>query len=326
MPFGLGEFEDFPTLRNSVCGGCNNLIGALERHLCRGASPESFYRRIVGVKGRKGHKPHNPFTEGVGGYDPISVHIPDPESGDSILWEFLGPGEVRQVPQVVLRGDGGSCSIRISVDTGPDELTRSIEATGFCTDQIAYALASYDEQGWVARLLKGVGKAVKFPEKQRPPFRISDWVKVDYQVGPEYFRAVAKIALHYWLTAVPEVRGDEAELEPIRSYILRDGPVESFVRQRKSRILAQVPPYYVHVLAVKWEPSHVLAHLQFFLGQDNPNPIAFRVKLADRLPRSVSPSGSVGHVFTYFPQGPRGRYSGEAISLTTPTNSWRDLA
>lgn len=316
IPFCLGEFEGFSTLADRVCGPCNNTIGHLERHFCRGASPESFFRRILGIKGRKSHKPHNPFTDGIGGLEPIDVQIRDPDTRDSLLWEFLGPGEVRQVPQIVLRGENGTHSIRISATMKPEELRRRIEDAGYAVDKIdAYAVVSPDERPWVTSLLKGIGKTMEFPDEQRPPLRFSDWVKVDLQVGPKYFRAVAKIGFHYCLSVLHQLRGDEAEFQPLRAFIVEGGAVDSFVEQQRLIILRQIPVAYGHIALAMWEAACLKVYLQFFIGPDNPRPIAYCVKLSERLPGSLQDSGFVGHVFVYFPDGPHGRFRGKAIPL-----------
>lgn len=317
IPFCLGEFQGFATLPDRVCARCNNSIGGLERHFCRGASPESFFRRIVGVQGRKSHKPHNPFTEGVGERHPIDARIKDPVSGDTLLWEFVGRNEVRQVPQVVLSDEsGGSRPIRITPTMTPEQLLASIHAAGLQHID-GYVVADPGEYPWVERLLAAIGKRMTEADEQRGPLHFSEWVNVGLEVGPEYFRAIAKIGFHYYLTASPALRGSEKELQPLRDFVLKGGDIDSFVEQRKLIILHEIPRAYGHIALAMWDQSHVEVYLQFFLGPDNPRPVTYCVKMAGRVPELSESHGFVGHLFANFPDGPQGHFRGQAMPLRT---------
>lgn len=315
MPVCLGEFRGFPPLTNRVCSRCNNQIGRLERHFCRGASPESFFRQRAGIKGRRTHKKHNPFREGVGSLGPLEVRIRDPATGDRVLWEFIGHDEVQYVPQIVLRDkDGGRQPILISPTMDPEELKSRVEAAGPDCD-VDYLNADPEDHPWIKRLLAGIGKQMTGPAEPRRSVRFREPVTVQVRVGPEYFRAIAKIGFHYFLAASSVLQGDEKELEPLRGFILEGGDVESHVKWRKRPILPEVPAVSGHVALAMWEQVRIKVYLQFFLSPDWPRPTTYCVQITDRLPQPLQGRGFIGHLFAYYPGGRSGRCWGQAVQI-----------
>jgi hypothetical protein len=101
LPAVLGEFVNAPQLENRICKPCNNTrLGVLDEQLSR-CGPEGFFRKVYGIRGRKGHDKVNPFSRGSAGGQRIEVAAWDRETGVEVNLE-LENGIARQISEVLL--------------------------------------------------------------------------------------------------------------------------------------------------------------------------------------------------------------------------------
>jgi len=141
-------------------------------------------------------------------------------------------------------------------------------------------------------------------------------------VNNRYFRAVAKMAFHYFLTQFPDFSGAEPMFTDIRQFILDDDApskrANDFITRRNHPIIVEMlrpgarpAGWRAHILAAEIKSGECLAHVQTFLTEDWPAPI-YTVRLGR--PTNV-PDLAAAHRYVYYPDGPKGKYAGEACSL-----------
>jgi len=127
---------------------------------------------------------------------------------------------------------------------------------------------------------------------------------------------------HYFLTQFPTYSGLEPCFSDIRQFIIDDAGsgldrVNAFIGERHDPLLGQMmcgarPDGWVaHVLCAEIR-EELLAYVQLFVCKDYRAPV-YSVRLA------TNPGGEVlcatGHVYKYFEEGQRGKFSGEAYAL-----------
>jgi hypothetical protein len=150
-----------------------------------------------------------------------------------------------------------------------------------------------------------------------------------------YFRAVAKIGFHYFLTQFPHFSGHEPMFGEIRRFILQDGGgvdrANDFIGKRQHALLNEmlkpgVRPdrWRAHVLCAEIKPGECLAYVQTFVTEDWPAPI-YAVRLARDA--AVSDCRAAGHAYMYYGDGycgdsREGNFSGDALRLETTRADW----
>jgi hypothetical protein len=125
----------------------------------------------------------------------------------------------------------------------------------------------------------------------------------DAAVSVAYFRAVAKVAFHYFLWACPVLKGNEPSLAPLRSFILDGiGPWRDFVEFDAPQFLPwlqkrMVPVRTSHYFYASLTPEEATATVQFFVGPDLSTPS--RVQLASN-PLAIQAQMYTCHQARYF--------------------------
>lgn len=311
-------------LRDRICRQCNNTrLGILDEQLAR-CGPEAFFRRLYGVQGRLTHAEVNPFYRGSAGGHRLEMKAQDPKLGIEVLVECEN-GIYRQVRQLIFVEESGQAHhLPIREGTSPEQLRAAYQRLGINQPFNVHILYGPEEKVWVESLIKETWPAVTFGE--------GNLAGTSYQgavgtvvVTDRYFRAIAKIGLHYFLTQFPKYSGHEPTFSEIRRFILENGGgvnrTNEFIGTRKHPLLGEMltpgarpDGWRAHVLCAEIKPGECLAHVQMFVSEDWLAP-AYSIRLG-RDPALVN-CHAVGHAYLYYEDGPRGRYSGRAFSLET---------
>jgi len=155
---------------------------------------------------------------------------------------------------------------------------------------------------------------------------VSETPEVRFQLKERYYRGIAKIGFHYFLTQFPAYSGREQIFSRIRSFIYEDTNepirrVNEFIHYRRHPLLqamldtdARPAGCLAHVLAAETRPGLCLAHIQMFLTEHNPRQI-YTVNLVQD--SAITEPAAHAHLYRYFPDGMQGRFSGYAKSLDT---------
>ncbi len=227
LPPCLGRFRNFEPLLDRLCQSCNEKIGqTLEREFCR-KSPEAVLRSIHWIKGqrragRKNRQARIYQPEKIGGKH-IHFFAPDPETGQNILWQTdKNPGTVKEISQLVIVDDEGEATqhipIPIEITTG-HEFAELLKVHGVAFIPQAKIIVASGDEGRVQLLFRDLNWNV--PLQRRVGGTVSHQFFTG-EVGPGYFRALAKIGFHYALKYIPTITGNEGAFRALREFI-RDG-------------------------------------------------------------------------------------------------------
>jgi hypothetical protein len=324
LPAAFGEFRDAPLLENRVCAPCNNeRLGLLDEQLSR-CGPEAVLRRFFGVQGRVTHDKVNPHYRGSAGGRRLEMKGYDKEMGVEVELECLH-GEVRQSRQiVVVETSGKTHQLPISEDLrDPEKLRASYQKLGVTQPADVRVICNPEESVWLEPLVKAAWPSASFGERALGAKNFEKGAVVKLELTDRYFRAIAKIGFHYFLTQFAAYNGSEPCFSDIRQFIIDDaggglGRVNTFIGQRQNPLLgpmmcgARPDGWVAHVLCAEIRGEELLAYVQLFVCQDYRAPV-YAVRLGTNPGSEIL--SATGHVYKYFEEGPRGRFSGEAHAL-----------
>lgn len=288
------------------------------------SGPEGLFRQIVkpqskrlrrrGVgrpRGAMGAPPPK-YTVDMGGHRELVDPLDD------------NPQLVSPVDQVFVRDKNGKEAwIRLYPNMRADQVRSDFTKAG--VGEMEESRLHCAEASWThyTQLLRQVWPNVKIEEGEPTPAGVHPSVPgtADFVVNTSYFRAVAKIAFHYYLAHSHRgQRGDEACFDDVRHFILEGGDAERFFKESQRPDFAipfgelpsggvLTPTQWCHVLAASECGGQGFAYVQLFVGRGHvPRP--HYVLLGQWSSPIVVPKSVWGHVYLYDnPQQP-GRYAG----------------
>jgi hypothetical protein len=324
LPAAFGEFAGAPNLENRICEACNSKrLGILDEHLAR-CGPEGFFRKWYGVEGRAHHNNVNPFYRRSAGGGRHEVSAWDPAWGVEVNLEVEN-GRARQLRELIFIEESSRKMHHLPIceDAKSEALLEAFKKLGVVAPFVARITCDPEERAWVEPLLKQAWPALEFGEGTLGS-TVYEGAAGQMQVNSRYFRAFAKVGFHYFLTQFGTYSGHEPMFSRIRQFISEGaaGPVSrvnEFVGIRQHPLLGEmldpnVRPdgWRAHVVCSEVLPTGCFAHVQMFLTEDWAAPI-YTICLASDL-GAVIPEAA-GHVYCYYPDGLRGRFSGKAEHL-----------
>ena len=326
LPLGLGTFENYEFLDDHLCPACNRVCGLLDEQLCR-SGPEALFRKFLGIPGRKEHNKINSFYRGGAGGSPLEMLATNQDTGQSVLVELLSETEARELRCAHLITDDDNVRvIRITDKMTPVEFRRVFDSFGIKYFKSGIVYAAPEEQKWVESLLATLKWQRKAAWKQPPgPVTYGPSV-VKFTLTTRYFRAIAKIGFHYFLTKMPHFRGDESCFADIRQFIMSDNcPVEkctNFVSYNVENIALQLRAgakltSWGHFLAAESNYLNLIARVELFAGPGK-QPVSYGVRLG-RNPARLDWNEAHADFFEYFPKEQRTSYDGTISPLSTTT-------
>lgn len=324
LPAAFGEFAAAPVLENRVCDICNNRrLGVLDEQLAR-CGPEGFFRRWYGIEGRPHHDKVNPFYRGSAGGSRQEFSAWDPVWGVEVNLEVEN-GQARQLRELIfVEGSGKTHHLPIREDATAERLLQSFKDLGVAKPFESRLSCDPEERVWIEPLLKRAWPTVEFGESTQGS-RVFEGAVGKVQLNDRYFRAFAKVGFHYFLTQFSNYSGHELIFSRLRRFVSEDaaGPVtraNEFIGVRQHPLLGEmlnpaVRPdgWRAHILCAEVTPTGCFAHVQMFLSED----WAARTYTINLAADLGSATGAAGHIYLYYPDGPRGRFSGDAERLRT---------
>jgi len=323
LPAAFGEFENAPVLEDRICRQCNNTrLGLLDEQFAR-CGPEAVMRRFHGIKGRDSHEAVNPHYRGSAGGRRLRMTGYDNAMGMEVELEIVRKGEVRQSCQmVVIDTEGKAHHLPITSDLrDPEKLRASFQKLGVAQPAEVRLIFDPSEREWLEPLVKAAWPTASLSEKGLGATNYEGAV-VELQLTDRYFREIAKIGFHYFLTQLPQYSGSEDCFAAIRGFIIDDARgldrVNRFVGVRSKPLLTPMmdggrPDGWVaHVLCAEIRDDEMLAHVEFFVSHDYRS-VVYTVKLGKN--DSGGATVATGHIYRYFEDGPVGKFAGEARPL-----------
>ena len=321
MPMCLGKFRNFEQLYGKLCPDCNGKVGQLDEQFCR-SGPEAFFRIVVGVRGRKYHQPVNVFYRGSAGAKPIITETPHPTLGCSMFCEVQEGGETAcPARQIIVRDSEGKChSILITerIRT-PADLLDELKERNLHGYEGVVCYASTDEQEFMETLCTRLNFGVMWDEKASPEVSGRKQFVTTFTVNDRYFRALTKIAFHYFLKQFSQFSGSEQEFAGIREFIMKGGDSDRFVKQISGSFVGALShgtttDRWGHILAVEKTEKDIRVMLHFFVGPRIACNSYYEVYVGRNPERIIYPQ-SFGHQFVYFDHPDAQGYSGRVDPL-----------
>lgn len=330
LPAAFGEFEHAPLLQDVICVGCNNTLGLNDEQFSR-CGPEGLLRRYFKIEGRERDEKVNPHYRRSAGGGRLKTTAYDPALGTDVEIEFLGGRQGRQLCQLLIKEEDGT-SHRIPI---PPDLADASRIRKQFDDlpirnrsNLSVIFVSYDEEAErIVPVLKQVWPQLTFGDAT-PGANVLSNIETEVNLTARYFRAIAKIVFHYFLTQFPHLIGGDPCFDEIRNFIISDRSTlqdaKRLIGKRPAPLLGNMvgggrPDGWVaHIIAAESIGDEYLGHLQMFVSKDYPSP-AYTVTLARGLRSIVSGSG---HAYRYYADGQKGRFVGEALSLRTQLNAF----
>jgi hypothetical protein len=330
LPAALGEFRDAPYLDDRVCRACNNTrLGVLDEQFTR-CGPEALLRKFYDIRGRtETHDKVNVFERRSAGGHRVDMRSTDKALGVELGLEIVD-GQPRQLRQMVFVEQSGKTHVLpILEGSTPDQLRAAFQLLGVvqpCADVRVFFDPA--KENWVPQLIQQA-----WPDSTLGEGTLASTM-YEGAVGTlvltnRYFRAVAKIGFHYFLTQFPEYTGHEQMFADIRQFISDETAgvdrANVFIGKREHALLGEmlnprVRPngWRSHALCAETRPAECLAYVQTFVTEDWPAPI-YAVRLAQAA--GIVDCRATGHAYMYYVHGPEGNFAGDALTLyTTRTN------
>src|ERR1700730_15233392 len=192
----------------------------------------------------------------------------------------------------------------------PENLRDSFQNLGVAQPADVRLIYDPSEREWLEPLIKAAWPSASLSEKGLGATNYEGAV-VELQLTDRYFREIAKIGFHYFLTQFPQYAGSEACFAEIRSFIIDDGGgldrVNKFVGVRSNALLTPMMDggrpdgWIAHVLCVEIRDDEILAHVEFFVSRDYRS-VVYTVKLGRN--ESGALAAATGHIYRYFVNGP----------------------
>ncbi len=323
----FGEFKGDKTFRG-ICVACNNELGRLEQMLIH-STHLGYFRRLAQPKlGRAKRGTGSLRQKGYGGSKP-PVFVADVDGRKRLVrLSDENPENCVPVDELVVVDDGGKeHHIQLFRGMSADDLRAKIAKLGVTHKGEYHLSCSDDAVDEFTTLLKTVVAPARIEEltsTEAGVHRVR--VRGEFRFTTDYYRAIAKIALHYYLAYNERgFRGNEPYFRAIRRFIRHGvGSHEQFFRSAGGSFVtpygetlsgkAILPGEWCHVLAVSEVDNAITVCLRLCLGPKNlPKPDY--ITLAEMKSRIVLPRRAWGHVYQFEP-GRKDRYAGRVVTPT----------
>jgi hypothetical protein len=309
FPAGMGNFKDDIFLKDFICYQCQKRFSKLEAVFLQNGT-EAFFRRILGVKGRRNHKVKNIFIEPTLGLRPLTVQAQLPGLGYNLLWEMTSEGEAILINQLVFRRDDGTFE---HVQIRPGLLKHSLSSYGdeWRSWQLVTCIAGPDSESELQEVL---GSALDGMKDSREAFEQSTEIEGEMRalISLPYVQAIAKIAFHFALTRF-HFTGFEPEFEELKRFIysgagkqpawIAEEPLLPQLLPENSRLLQ-----WSHLLTAEVKTSSFIARLQFFAGP-RLKPFTWHVDLGKN-PSRIIEEMAMGFRYYYYDEPDSSGYTG----------------
>jgi hypothetical protein len=233
----------------------------------------------------------------LGASSPILVHVDRDD-----------PKNVRSVDQLVVQVNGQDCFIPLFSGMRPEQLKKRLDELG--VSNLVGSRLDCDDKNW--------SEFNSLVCDTDPSCRIQPTGSTDAGIHPvrgrttvtvnkHYFRALAKIAFHYYLVHNRRgLLGDEPEFAPIRDFIMEGiGEHSTFFKNSGRHFCLpfgptpdgglRCPSIWSHLLVVDESAEVVVVYLHLFLGPGVHRPGAYVTlgPLASKIVLPIMPWGSL---------------------------------
>ncbi len=325
IPVQLGEFRK-DVLFKRICRVCNSNVGKSEQQLLQ-CGPESFFRYIVRPNVPGGRKRGRSHGKGAAGA-PSPKHTFDHNDQRRLVKPPQdNSGNVLTIDQIIIHDEqGNEYFIKLFPGMRAKQLQNRINRNGIKRIHSLRFECGQNQWDEYKELIKEVypGADIEELEPMTKGIHRGKW-GVTFTVNEHYFRALAKIAFHYYLIhSCRRVQGDEDCFSPLRDFIMNGGDRDQFFTKLGPKFImpfgkvlggnTMTPKEWCHFFAADESRDVVGVYMQLFVGQGC-IPQSHYITLATSSSRIEVPGFVWGHVYVYDDPQRSGRYAGQVEKL-----------
>jgi hypothetical protein len=318
---GMDSIKGFATLKGKLCKGCNGEIGKIEEQFLR-CSLEAFFRYLLKIEGRKNHDKINPYHRGSSGGKPIKAEINTPDSLDIFLCEPANDsGDFTYSYQITLKDSDGNFHRIIVPDSvnSSESLDKLLASKEMSKLEFHSAIIDPDRKHIIEGISNLKGKSINWDDMPMEHHGKKELL-ITFEYTDKYFRAIAKIAFHYFLQYFEHYSGNEKEFEGIKAFIMQGGKVNewvtivpvSFIEDFKNRFIST--NIYGHFVVAEDTGDRIFVKLGFFYGPTCLQDRHFEVQIG-KAPGLIKKPKDIGHQILYFKEKDDDGYIGEMKEL-----------
>jgi hypothetical protein len=322
LPRALGNFKGYAPLLDRVCSACNGKLGLLDEQLCR-SGIEAFFRAHLESDGRKQHAKANVFYRGSAGGRRLEMVGVNQATGKDVLLELVGGNEARELRCATLVAEDDTVHV-ITITDGmtPEQFKKRVTDLGVKRSKTADFSAGSEEIEWVESLMNGLTSEgrTEWTHSTVGPI-VYGPARIKFTVTSRYFRCMGKIGFRYFLTKMPQFRGDESCFDDLREFIINEGDVDkckNFVTFNQQPLAWQLRQgqrlsAWGHILCAETDCMQFRAKVQLFAGPEA-QPNVYTIHLG-RNPSRIDFTEAYGDFLAYYPKEERGEFDGEVSEL-----------
>jgi hypothetical protein len=280
--------------------------------------PSAILRKRFDIQGRQHHEIVNPFYRGSAGGQRVKFFAWDESFQCEVLIELTGGDQGRQLTQLILRGKSGPHHhIPVTASMTPKRLREQIAALRLEAPLEVRLIHDPPTEQWAVDLFRELWPNEQLPQTTMGASGFKGGV-VQFQTTNRYFRAIAKIGFHYFLTQFPEYTGHEPAFGDLRDFIINDmkelkaSIINRFIGIHEFPIAPPSSGFVGHLLCAEIDSGECRAHFEPFVTPSG-RMQAFQILLGRDSARPTSAIKS--HLHLYYGRGKIGRYSGDAVRV-----------
>lgn len=316
----LGKFQGNSLLTGRICTPCNEKLGGtIDLELAR-TGHSGVFRQVLGIEGRASHERKNVFEYKASHTEPpVQTFRVD---GDNLTPMFqdavalnadgtLKATEGRLL--VVATADGQEHELRFPKSWGQAQLRAAVEARGLLGARPVKAhvpgpetLAEFEAVATpVIRAVFGAFVIDVYTTDLDNAAAPVVPMLLRFNLSREYLRAVAKVALHYFLWSCPQVGGDESDFSSVKAFIRNDVGEPMDVLRKADSLIDRIPTSHGgpgdhgHAFtSVVSADRQLLVQVHLFSLNVGPSFPTFVVRLGDR-PDALPADWRSAHIAVY---------------------------
>ncbi|MCH8843362.1 MAG: hypothetical protein IID61_10340 [SAR324 cluster bacterium] len=331
IPAAFGEFRGDTRFRR-ICPACNQRIGRSEEQLLR-CGLESLLRRRANPRGRRGRRQGSGPGKAAHGTPPPQLTIAHDDHRELVMLDPEDSSQVLPVDLLVIHDDADNEEfVRLFPGMSLLALQEKIRSLRIKRKTTWLHCDEYRYEEYLQLVEKALpgGKPQRHADTEAGVHPVQGTTK--FILTDHYFRAIAKIAFHYYLAHTRRsVRGDEPGFAPIRDFIMNGGEKDQFFHASGRQF---VPPHgtlgpgcltpanWCHMLVADEREEVVVSKVQLFIGP-GVIPLEHYVTLGPTASRVVCPDFIWGHAYHYDANNKSARYVGRVEEIVlTRTKPW----
>jgi hypothetical protein len=318
VPAVLGEFREDMRLRR-ICPTCNNHIGKSEAQLVR-CGPERLYRDLVGVQSRRTTRRGDSWGVGAEGAPPPAITVRPPGSEWPLLAELpkgsTAPVVVDQL--IVLDNAGAVHHIPLFLGMSPGHVAERFYCLPVPSPRVAgINVSEADTERYLALIREALSVELTLKTTTEAGEHAAD-ARILFTVNDHYYRALAKMAFHYFLTFSDWASGAESCFADLREFILNGGDTDRFFQGAALFIEEGLPECWrpektMHVFAALERQGKFTGYVRLFYGPLRPS-IDHHITLGGTETCLILPTRLIAHAYVYDDPRPAKGKVGEVIS------------